>query len=588
MNIESRQNIQLLSNDLINQIAAGEVIDRPYSVVKELVENSIDALSSKIFVNLEQGGKQLIEIIDNGHGIPKDEIKLAFKRHATSKIKYFDDLSQLHTMGFRGEALPSIASVSVVEVRTRFYKNSSAFFIKLENGNQVSFQECSRDIGTTIKVKNIFFNLPARKKFLKQNSTELRYIIAELNHHALAHPQIAFKLTHDKKEIFHYPPTENYEQRILQVFGNDTKNYLFPLEYKSNLGRINGFAGSPELIRKKSSIYTFINKRLIKDKVIIKAIMDVYRSMLEKNNYPFVVLYFDLDPALIDFNVHPSKREVKFDDSLNIFSMVSGSVSRALAKGFQKDQTISSLHSSGANPLRESPLSKGFQVPLELNIKKESSESNVTSPEINKVFHRIENNFHSNQTSSLNANLWQLHLTYIMCNSTEGLIILDQHAAAERILYEKILKNFEMTEPYSQQLLFPEVVELTSEEFNLFQSMKEIFQKVGFSVKEFSGNSIVIESIPAYIHNWESTATFKEILDDLYEDKEIRTKEKERIARYTACRAAIKSGDKLNQDQMQNLIDELFSCEFPYTCPHGRPTLIRINLTELEKRFGRK
>jgi len=581
-NIEIRE----LPTHLVNKIAAGEVVERPYSVVKELVENSIDAMAKKIFVNIENGGKTLIEVVDDGYGIPKDQVRIAFKRHATSKISSFEDLLNLHTMGFRGEALPSIASVSNMEVITRFYNQDFATYLKIEAGKEVAFSESYRNIGTTIKVKNLFYNVPARQKFLRRDITELRYIINEINVQALSHPEIAFKLTSNGKILFHYTSVDNIYKRILQVFSNELKDKLFRVQYKSMFATIEGYAGSPELARKSSQIYIFVNRRYIKDNIIRKAIMEAYRSMLEKHNYPFVILFIDIEPEKVDFNVHPTKREVKFDDTVNIFSIVVNSLKKALNKGYIKDDSLSPLVSERKVYHKEDSNNYvSFQDKLPIDIIKEHEQ---TEYKLDKIKNRIEKDFQENTTTAVIPTLWQLHSTYIITSIKEGMIIIDQHAAAERILYEKILKNFEKEQPVKQKLLFPEVVELNTEEFTIFLENKDFFQRSGFDIKEFGNNSVVIESVPAYVHNWESANTFKEILDDLLESQEVHTSVKERIAKYTACRTAIKAGDKLNPEQMQALIDDLFSCEFPYTCPHGRPTLIRINLSELEKRFGRK
>ncbi|MBP7460070.1 MAG: DNA mismatch repair endonuclease MutL [Candidatus Delongbacteria bacterium] len=579
--------IRLLSSDLCNKIAAGEVIERPYSVVKELIENSVDAMADRISISVDKGGKELIEISDNGHGIPKDDIRLAFQRHATSKISEFDDLNHLRSMGFRGEALPSIASVSQVEVWTRYFQEDSAIYLRLEAGKEMAYQETARDVGSTIRIRNLFFNVPARRKFLRQDNTEYRYILTEVENQALAHPQISWRCISNGQEVFHYPQTPSLEQRIYQVLGHELEGALLPIEYRSDLGSIRGYAGSIEVARKSASIYSFVNQRIIRDKVITKAILEVYRSMLEKDRYPLVFIYLDLDPGLVDFNVHPSKREVRFNDSLQLYHLVYTSVKKALDQGFSKDHALMNLSSSMPRSSFAKP-QISFQETLPLQLEKKESKPISSPPEISKVIQRITHGFETEQNNQTVQQLWQLHQTYIVTSIKDGMVVIDQHAAAERVLYEKILKSFRDHETASQQLLFPEVINLNQQEFALYQEVRGIFETLGFSLREYSGHSLMIESIPAYIQHWESASTFKEIMDDLIAEKEIHTKAVEKIARYTACRTAVKAGDKLNVESMQQIIDDLFACEFPYTCPHGRPTLIKINLSELEKRFGRK
>lgn len=584
--IDQKTRIHLLSDDLCNKIAAGEVIERPFSVVKELVENSIDAMATRISISIEKGGKDLMEISDNGHGIPREDVRLAFHRHATSKIQDFNDLNQLHSMGFRGEALPSIASVSQVEIWTRFYHEDTAIYLRLEAGKEMAYHETARDVGTTIRIKNLFFNVPARKKFLRQDTTEYRYILSEIENQALAHPEISFRCLSNGQESFHYPQAPSLDQRIYQVMGHELEGKLLPIEYRSDLGTIRGYAGSIETARKNASIYVYVNSRVIRDKVVTKAILEVYRSMLEKNRYPLVFIYLELDPSLVDFNVHPSKREVRFNDSLQLYHLVYTSVKKTLDQGFSKDETLKNLTSTPRFSFAKPQVS--FQETLPLELEKKEKKTSQTTPEINKVIQRITSGFETEQSHQTVQQLWQLHQTYIVTSIKDGMVIIDQHAAAERILYEKIVKSFKNNEITSQQLLFPEVINLNLQEFNLYKEVQGIFNSFGFSLREYSGNSLMIESIPAYIHHWESASTFKEIMDDLMAEKEIHTKSVEKIARYTACRTAVKAGDKLNTESMQTIIDDLFACEFPYTCPHGRPTLIKINLTELEKRFGRK
>ncbi len=579
--------IHLLEMDVVNKIAAGEVIERPYSVIKELVENAIDAMATRITINIEEGGKNLIEIIDNGHGIPHNDVRLAFQRHATSKISNFEDLETLRSMGFRGEALPSIASVAVVEIQTRHFQEEVGTFFRIEGGRETAFIEQARDFGTTLRVKNLFFNVPARKKFLRQNSTELRYIIAEVTQQALALPHIAFRLSHDDRELFHYTPVKDHIKRIHQVFGDEMENQLMPVELVVSNSKLTGFAGSPALARKNSQIYLFINTRYVRDKLVTKAILEVYRSMLEKNNYPFVVLYLEIDPALVDFNVHPSKREIKFDDRFPAYRIFTDALQQALNSGYSKDNSLKMIMRQ--SPMIPSKATISYQDVLPLQTITHTAGKADMTPDIQKVIQRLDSNIqHEQNTSEVMPHLWQLQLTYIVTNTRDGMVIIDQHAAGERILYEKILKNFREQKKLSQSLLFPEVVELTSAEMILYRQTDNILVNMGFMIKEFSGNSLVIEGIPAYLHHWESASTLKDILDDLAAEKEPHIKAVEKIARYTACRAAVKAGDRLTVNLMQQLIDDLFICEFPYTCPHGRPTLIKITFSELEKRLGRK
>ena len=674
--------IKILSEEVANRIAAGEVIERPASVVKECVENSIDAGATEIIVKILNGGKDFIQIIDNGSGMTEEDAFLAFERHATSKIRSVDDIVHIATMGFRGEALPSIASISHFQLITKTEADVIATELNFSGGKLDSVKKTAANKGTSIIIKNIFFNVPARRKFLKSEPVEYKHILNYMHYQSVLFPQISFILYHNHKEKFNYPATDSIENRMLDIFGTTFKKQKFL--YFSNELPIIKISGYLQDIEKQDADifmdahYLFVNRRFINDKTVYSAIKSAYEPFLKKYRFfeqgklPNYIIFIDIVPEEIDVNVHPAKTEIRFRNIGAVYQFVKESIYNCLNNQEQKKYEATRIKVSSvpmATPLTpsEQKIAQNlFQIPekkqnaekIELfdvsknffnnDIPKLDSEEkivfkqnddtklitksqNITIHDIEKdiaadkrINSDIGHDFSSvkkseseitkgwesvkNQNEINNAfnaehymilktlkddfiQLWQMHNSYIFIQVDDGMVVLDQHAAHERILYEKLLKNIDNKKPNKQKLIFPLVIDLPnylSENLvQLISDNNETFNNLGFSVKTFSGNSIVVDEIPSELEFWDGGNIFIEILkqlqDELSQTKDFRIAS----AASVACKAAVKAGEKLTKKEMHELITELFTCEFPFQCPHGRPLIFKMTLTELEKRFKR-
>ncbi|MCL1827133.1 MAG: DNA mismatch repair endonuclease MutL [Candidatus Cloacimonetes bacterium] len=667
--------IKILSEEVANRIAAGEVVERPASVVKECVENAIDAGATEIIVKIVNGGKDFIQIIDNGSGMSEEDAFIAFERHATSKISSADDITHIDTMGFRGEALPSIASVSRFQLITRSDKDQTATEINFSGGRLDLVQQTASNKGTTITVKNLFYNVPARRKFLKTEPVEYRHILNYMHYQAVLFPNISFIFYNNDKEKFNYPITGDVEKRMLDIFGTTfTKQNLLFLQKDTAIIKINGYLqdiDSPTAtnLTKNDSFtpaqnsffdvhYVFVNRRFINDKTVYSAIKSAYEPFLKKYRFfesgklPNYILIIDIDPEEIDVNVHPAKTEIRFRNPAAVYQFVKETIYDCL---YDKEMNayndtknkLSSLPLSSPlsqreqfiaqeilNPVSEKPASppaplttpvtpenqaKGISIKdIERSIlpiqrsnqnftqnhpSKPSAPVYTATPAIEKGWQSIYNPHEQNQRfaadqieilKTLKEEFippWQLHQTYILIQTDSGFVAIDQHAAHERILYEKLLKNIENKKPNKQKLLFPLVIDLPT---FLSESLMEVisqnietFSDLGFTVKTFSGNSIVLDDIPSEIEYWDGGNIFLDILQQL-QDELAHTKDfRIASAASVACKAAIKAGKKLTKKEMIELVNELFTCEFPFQCPHGRPLIIKISLTDIEKMFKR-
>ncbi|MCB0278717.1 MAG: DNA mismatch repair endonuclease MutL [Calditrichaeota bacterium] len=603
--------IKLLPDALANKIAAGEVVERPASVVKELVENSLDAGSGQITIVLKNAGKSLIQVIDTGRGMSESDAKMAFERHATSKISRFEDLDSIATMGFRGEALPSIAAVAQVELVTKQADDKLATKIVIQ-GSQISDEsKTAAETGTSVSVKNLFFNVPARKNFLKTDATESNHIITMLKKFFLAHPDVHFKLYSEDKLIYDLKKS-SLEHRIREVLGNNFFSGMLAIDEEISGMQLNGYILKPDLARhSKGMQFLFINQRLVNSKYLNFAIQNAYGHKIERNQYPGFCLYLNLDPSLIDINVHPSKMEVRFTNERMLFNVFQSAVKKALnvvdvvpqMAGYDPSHgTTSTAPANGhrdpkiinINDLRYVPpqtfgtasrKQRQFvpnQATIPLNfVQKDSPVDDRLSTT------RIEPSDKSAEYGKDQA-LWQLHNRYILSQIKSGLVLIDQHVAHERILYEKILKTLKNnTQYHSQQLLFPQTVELSPEDFEYYKEIEEMLIRVGYSVKAFSGTTVVIEAIPGDIRIGNEAKSLMEIIDFHKENVGKRPDPIDKMAAAYACRNAIKSGEKLNQNEMQSLVDQLFATSSPYFCPHGRPVIVTIDLYELDKKFKR-
>jgi DNA mismatch repair protein MutL len=588
--------IRVLPEEEIRKIAAGEVIERPASVVKELVENSLDAGALEVAVEIEGAGERLIRVADSGCGMSREDALLALERHATSKIVRAQDIESLSTFGFRGEALPSIGAVAEVELLTRAEGEEVATLIRMEGGKSMGVSGAGRERGTTVTVRNLFFNTPARRKFLKSAQTELRHILQEVSDQALAHPETAFRLAVDGEETLVLPAAKDVRERLIQVQGKSFVDKLVEARYTETGVVITGFTSRPDSLRASRSHQTlFLNRRRIASRMASHAVYQGYGSSMGQK-HPAYFLFLRLDPRVFDVNVHPTKREVRFHDEGAVHHAVARAVEGALvAFGEASAPPID----RGRPPAERMPEPHGFSpdmmkafAPLlprdqtsfmgELIPPGPPGAGGVAEPP--SAYEAVPGEALPGP-KALPVVLWQLHKTYLFASIREGLLIIDQHVAHERILYEEVLKR--TGRPPSQQLLFHHILDLSPLEHALYKEYSAHLEELGFSVKEFSGRTIVVEAVPASLRTIEEGEIVREILSELHSQGRGTEDRLHGVAKAYACRGAIKAGEELTQEEMNRLVDELFACETPHLCPHGRPVFVRIALEELHRRFGR-
>ncbi len=609
--------IKILSENLANKIAAGEVVQRPESVIKELIENSIDAGATSIDLIIKKAGKTLIQIFDNGSGMSEEDAVLCIQKHATSKIYEYDDLENIQTLGFRGEALSSIAAVSQFEVRTELSDEEFGTLVRIDDTGNATIEKGSFSKGTSILVKNLFFNTPARRNFLKSDVTELKHIIDTFNKIALSHPNISYKFFNDEELTFNYS-AGSIEDRIRQVFADNMLDALIKVEERTDFISLYGYAGKPTMLKKnKGEQYLYLNGRYVISKQINHAVFSAYENILEKGDYPFFLLFLDIDPKRIDVNVHPSKLEVKFEDERDVYSFVLAVIKKSLSthdlvplmqfnganedgekikfnnfnKVYQNDfsdrPSIYNKPSVARTEFSDKEIDLIFSV-IPDNIKNEKvSVHPFEKSELLEVYHESSSGFKNNMEDE-STFIIQLHSKYILSQIKSGLMIIDQHVAHERVLYEKALKRFEADLPFSQQLLFPKTLELDPGIFGILKEINPYLLKLGFSIKYFSKNTIVIEGVPEDVKKGSEENILLELLSEyVANQREKKLDSRENIAKSFSCKAAIKAGDYLAEKEMRLLIDQLFATSMPYVCPHGRPIVIKIPLEEFDRRFGR-
>jgi len=554
--------IKILSSDLINKIAAGEVIERPASVVKELVENSIDAGAKYIKIIIEKSGRELISVTDDGSGMTREDAVLSVERHSTSKISDINDLDKIFTLGFRGEALPSIAAVSSMKITTKVPQTQIGITLEIENGKIINLKDTGTSNGTTIRVKNIFQNVPARLKFLKTDNTEKNKIISLLTDYAVVNYDTAFSLTVDGKELFSYSPVNELTARLAQVFGNKYINELIEIKQEHEQISIYGFISKPDTkFLSRNRIFISVNKRPISSRMIVNAVKHGYGEFLKNNENPAFFLMLKIKPDIIDVNVHPTKREIRFKDEGAIYSLIHQTVrSRLISK--ESIPEISYIENQN---------------------KTESRLSSQTTK-----YAAVESQTQFEQKKPTVRYLGRIFELYILAQENENLFIVDQHAAQEKILYEKFRKNIDSRNVLLQDLLIPLNIELSPKEFDLLSGLKDKLAQIGFITEEFGRNSFVLKSVPAVIGEASSANIIAEIIRQrkVGELSEASDKLLDNII-MTACKTAIKSGDRITDSESIKLLEELFECANPFTCPHGRPTIIKITKHELDKKFQR-
>lgn len=597
--------INLLPESIANQIAAGEVIQRPASVVKELMENSIDADSTYITLVIKNSGKTLIQVIDNGKGMSDTDARMSFERHATSKINKTEDLFHIKTMGFRGEALASIASIAEVEMKTRQAEAEVATSLLIKSSEVIEQSYCQAEPGTTISVKNLFFNVPARRKFLKSDSVELKHLLEEFKRVALAHPEVGFRVVHNDNEIYNLPEG-TLKKRLLGVFRRTYEDKLIRISEETEVVNIAGFVGDPEISKRgKGEQYLFVNQRFVKSPYLSHAIKSAYQTLLEDGQYPFYLLYLDMDPSKIDINVHPTKQEIKFDDERLIYNYLKVAIKHGLGRyslspqldfgndageiaagrvSTSRDQT-GGISSSTASRLRSAPVMRNWQSlyngleAMDLDVDDLQQEEPLILPSA------ASGNLLGSQLETEEKNPIQVHQNYIMVQIKSGFIFIDQHQAHVRILYEKYLHNLNKNQELVQKQLFPLTVTISKEKISLYEDLMPDLKQLGFEVQSFGGETFIIHGIPAGFTENNIQQVMEKLIEQYAENLKLDISKNENLARSMAYSAAIQRGKTLEVEEMNSLVDELFACQFPYTGPSGKKCFITYELKDLEKLF---
>jgi DNA mismatch repair protein MutL len=613
--------IQLLPDSVANQIAAGEVVQRPASAVKELVENAIDAGADKIQLILKDAGKSLIQVIDNGCGMSLTDARMCFERHATSKIRKAEDLFAIRTMGFRGEAMASIAAIAQVELKSRRHEDELGTCIQIEGSEVLSQQACSANTGTSISVKNLFYNTPARRNFLKSNPVEMRHIVDEFQRIALANPGVFFTLHHDGQEVYHLPATA-LKQRIVHLFGNNYNQRLVPVEEDTSIIKLRGYVGKPEFARKtRGEQFFFVNNRFIRDGYLNHAVLTAFEELLPDESYPLYVLFIEIDPSKIDINVHPTKTEIKYQDEKSIYAIIRSAVKRSLGRynitpSLDFDQENSIEHLITSKPMEQIvqptiSFNPDFN-PFATEVKRSEREGSFlrsagehqrtaipqnwdTLYEISKREETSQQEMHVEKTfpveeqeisKSSERQLFQIHNRYILSQIKSGFMLINQQSAHERILYERFLQQLENHSGTSQQSLFPQSVTLQGNDFELLKELLPDIRALGFDIREFGKNTVVVEGIPADLSNVAEHALLEHLLEGFKNNLAIlKLDKRDNLARSLARNGAIKAGTRLSLEEMNLLIDQLFACQMPNIALNGKPVISTFTLNELAERF---
>ncbi|MEJ7645099.1 MAG: DNA mismatch repair endonuclease MutL [Chryseolinea sp.] len=597
-----RDIIQLLPDSIANQIAAGEVVQRPASAVKELMENSIDANATQIKLVIKEAGKVLLQVIDNGKGMTETDARMSLERHATSKIRKADDLFSLRTMGFRGEALAAISAVSQLEMKTRLASEELGTLLVVE-GSEVKKQEhVACDQGTSIAVKNLFYNIPGRRNFLKSNASEYQHIVDEFHRLALSHPDIAFQLIETDSIEFDLSPGK-LSQRIVGIFGKQYQEQLAPCQEETTLVRISGYLGKPHFARKKrGEQFLFVNKRFIRSNYLNHAVMSAYDGLLPDNSYPFYVLFIEIDPKHIDVNVHPTKTEIKFDDERAIYAVVLSAARQAIgahnltpAIDFNADVNIINKLSNATAQSKEVYFEERFSSGL-LHSNHEHWQKIFEGAEITKPVSevpvpathtlRFESALNESTTVTEEKACFQIHNRYIVKQVKSGMMIVDQQAAHERILFEKFVTHVKLKSAQSQQSLFPQTITFQAADFALVLEMLQEIETLGFRIEIFGKNTFLITGIPANISNSRERELFEGLIDQFKINQAVLSVPlSENLARSLAKRASLKSGQLLVKEEMRALVDNLFVCANPNYAPDGKPTFFIFELNKIESYF---
>ncbi len=616
--------IQLLPDAVANQIAAGEVVQRPASAVKELIENAIDAGADKIQLILKDAGKALIQVIDNGCGMSVTDARMSFERHATSKIRKAEDLFAIRTMGFRGEAMASIAAIAQVELKTRRHEDELGTCIFIEGSEVIKQEACSANTGTSISIKNLFYNTPARRNFLKSNAVEMRHIIDEFQRDALANPKLFFSMHHDGQEVYHLPGT-TLKQRIIHLLGNNYNERLVPVDEDTNIIKLHGFVGKPEYARRtRGEQFFFVNNRFIKDNYLNHAVLMAFKELLAEDTFPLYVLFIDIDPAMIDINVHPTKTEIKYQNETTIYAIIRSAVKSSLGRynitpslDFLQDNTIGQLvvpkpleeivpptinfnpdfnpfdaeikpqrepsySRGGSNDYRSSPIPTNWDTLYEIAKRDDEPVQHVMHQQQTIVADEQEVNKPSERQ------LFQIHNRFIVSQIKSGFMLINQQAAHERILYERFLQQLQNHSGVSQQSLFPQSVTLNSSDFELLKELLPDIRALGFDIREFGKNTVVVDGIPADLGNADEHRLLEQLIEGFKNNEAaLKLDKRDSLARSLARNAATKTGVRMSLEEMNLLVDQLFACQMPNVALNGKLIITTFTINELLERFDK-
>lgn len=614
--------ILLLPDNIANQIAAGEVIQRPGSAVKELLENAVDSGATEIKLIITDAGKSLVQVIDNGWGMSETDARMCFERHATSKITTIEDLFHIKTMGFRGEALASIAAVAQVELKTKRTEDETGTYIEIENSIVKKQEPIAAPNGTSIAMKNLFFNVPARRNFLKSNAAEMRHVVDEFTRVALAFPSIFFSLTANNQELFHLD-AGNLKQRVLQILGSNYNTKLVTVKEDTDYMNITGFVGKPDTAKKtRGDQYFFVNSRFIKSAYLNHAVMSAYEEMIARDSFPMYCLFIDLDPAVVDVNVHPTKQEIKFEDEKIIYAFVQAAVKHALAQfsisptlDFSLNADIQQLPSVQQPFTKEkesaavsTSIFKGFTQKNQAHFidpsKKselkhwrefyESSESGVRSRESEVDSQGKTESFeslletYSSKLITDHSSLTQLHNQYIVAQTPSGFILIDQQAAHERVIYERLMNASKDKPMTTQRTMFPVTIEFMPADAVLMNELRNDLQLLGFMIEPFGKNTYVIQGTPADIPQGNEKNAIDSLLEQYkHFSNELKFSKREKLVRSLAWQQSIKTGTSLTEKEMKAFVEDLFKCVTPNASPNGTPTYLEFKKEQLDRMFCR-
>jgi DNA mismatch repair protein MutL len=582
--------IKVLSDNVANKIAAGEVVENPASVVKELLENAIDAESTEIIVEVRSGGKSLISVADNGIGMSRDDAVLALERHSTSKIRSVADLERVSTLGFRGEAIPSVASVSRFSITTCERDALIGTFLKMDGGKLVNVVEVGRPPGTTVEVRNLFFNVPARRKYMRSAEREAAAICQLMDTYALACPHIYLRLVHNEREVLLAPKTDRMEQRLAKVLGKKTAEQLIPFDYEEKGVVVRGYVGHPSTTRSnRSGQMLYVNNRPVVSPPLYYSVLLAYKTLVPKGRYPLAVLFLDISPEFVDMNVHPTKKEVRFKNEWAVRDIVLRGISRALKEADLAPHFFSDQYEKPPEPSSkfEKVLAERQEDRFRL-----APASGETPKKAEALPHaefekQVGLPFKMRQRTSLRF-LSQLSDSYILAEEEKGLVVIDQHAAHERVLYEKIMTGLKSGSCPSQRLLIPSTVEVSSGEGFILRENSGLLNRMGFEIRPFGERTFIVEAVPPFFPVADPKTAVHDFLAAVEESKKEYDAEREKVLVRSACRSAVMARDRMSPEECEMLLSQLMSAEFPYTCPHGRPTMIKMSLKEIEKQFKRR